>query len=363
MAENKRIISRASTFNIQSDYYSYKLGTSKKFVRIMILAAALFNFILLIPDLYLIDGNVKNLCIIRIAYSLILLGVYFQLKNIKTFKLFSLVITVCELTAFTIFLYILSLYHGPNFLIQTMGIITLIILIFLVPNWWPNMVAVNMLGAGVYFIYFSMFIGFIDQTQLWAGMAYVLVAIFLCGYAAFDTEKHQFREYEAKRELEHLSSIDYLTNTANRFKMEEEAERWIKFCHRQGLPLSLVFFDIDDLKTINDQYDHFTGDSVIKDLAKLIRKQLRSSDILARWGGDEFVVLFPNITLADAIVLTERMRDIIEANNFTKSIKVTCSFGIVTMKDDSSLESLILEADHLMYTGKKLGKNHVQWNR
>jgi len=181
-----------------------------------------------------------------------------------------------------------------------------------------------------------------------------------CAIFSKNSEVHQFREFLAKRELERISSTDYLTNTANRFKIEEEAEIWIDFCRRQGLPLSLVFFDVDNLKKINDCYGHVTGDSILTNLVKLIKNQLRSSDVLARWGGDEFVILLPNASLENAATFTERIRNSIEQAALVKGISTTCSFGIAEMKDGSDFQSLICEADKLMYEGKENGKNNIQ---
>ena len=199
--------------------------------------------------------------------------------------------------------------------------------------------------------------------ELCASVVYISISILLCAFSARNSEIHQYREFVAKSELERVGSVDYLTNTANRFKMEEEAGRWIDFCHRQGYPLALVFIDIDDLKTINDRFGHNAGDSVLMNMTHIIRSQIRNTDILARWGGDEFVLLMPNMTLDNAIGVSERIRSAIINNNFTKGIRVTCSFGVVAMKDGSVFQNLIEEADTLMYTGKKLGKNNVQWIR
>lgn len=360
---NKESESPDNVTSIRTAFFDYKLETSKKYIRNIIVIIALVNVLLLIPDMVLLDSPSKVLCVImRGAFSLILLLVFFQFKNIKTFKLYSTVTTACELAAIAIFLGVLNLYDQPSFLIQTLGLITIILIVFLVPNRWWLMVTVNVVAAIGYFLYFNFLIGLVEPMGFFAGITYVLLMLLICAVFARNTEKHQFMEFKAKKELEHLSTIDYLTKTVSRLKLEEEAERWIKFCQRQKLPLSLIFFDIDNLKRINDTYDHATGDSVLISLAKLIRKQLRHSDILARWGGDEFVVLFPNVALDNAIILTERIRESIEENTFVNNINVTCSFGIVTMKDNSSFEKLVLEADHLMYTGKKQGKNHVQWS-
>lgn len=355
--------SEESFLDQQASYFVYKLSVSKKYIRIFIIAACLINLVMLIPDLALIKGEIMkiSIAVIRVIFSLVLLGVFLKIKNIKTFGMFSLVVTGCELFAIAIFLFVLFRYNQPNFPIQTMGLIILIIAVFYAPNRWKHKLFTAVLGSVGFFICALVFPEFVNTTDFWASIVYVSVAVILCAISAKNTEKHQFREYLARCELEHISSTDYLTNTANRYKMKEEAERWMDFCRRQELPLSLVFIDVDDLKIVNDKYGHPVGDSVLADLAKMIKNQLRSSDILARWGGDEFVVLLPNVTLEPAIALIERIRNSIRENTFVKGISVTCSFGIVEMKEDSKFETLIKQADKLMYISKKHGKDNIQW--
>jgi len=351
--------------NIKESYYDYKLFVSQKYISILILVASLVNLLLLIPDLTLIESTAKRISIIivRVVFSLILISVHLRINKIKTFKQFAKVISICEIIAFVVFLFIFSLYSPPSFLIQTIGLIILIIISFFVPNQWNNMLYIAVLGSIGFFVCASVFVESVNMTEFWAALVYVLISILFCAISANNSEKNQFKEFKAKRELQHISSTDYLTKTANRFKMEEEAGRWIAFCKRHDLPLSLVFIDVDNMKIINDRFGHSAGDSVLANLAKMIQKQLRSSDILARWGGDEFIMLFPNVTLNNAIELTERIKNCIKEGSVNKEIEVSCSFGIVEMKEDSNFKTMLLKADHLMYEGKKNGKDSIQFNK
>lgn len=345
-------------------YFDYKLAASQKFIKIMFLIAGLFNIILLLPDVILISDPLRNisLIILRIFFSLSLLATSIQIKKIKTFRSFSLIISGFELAAILLFLFVLRKYENPNFLIQTLGMITIIIVVFFIPNRWSNMLIVSLSGT-ISFLFSALFI--INNSvfmEFAAAISYLSITIVLCSINAWNMEKHQLREYATKVELEHIGSIDYLTNAANRFKMEEEADRWISFCNRQGFPLAIVFIDVDDLKTINDQYGHFVGDSVLASMANIIQNQLRSADLLARWGGDEFIILLPNISFENAVILTERIRESIINNTFVIGRSVTCTFGVVEMKDHATFETMINDADNLMYKGKKTGKNTVSWN-
>lgn len=343
------------------EYYNYKSLTSRKYLSIVSLIAAIFNLMLLIPDLTLIDGELKKISIIivRAVFSLILFGVFFLVGRIKTFRTFSIIITACELFSIANFLFVFGMYSDPDLLIQALGMITTIIIVFNVPNRWAYMLVSSILGTLGFIICAFFFIESGGLNEFAASAVYISITVILCAISAWNTEKHQRKEFFTRAELRRICSIDRLTNTANRFKIEEEGDRWIDFCHRNTLPLCLVFIDVDNLKSINDIYGHYEGDSVLAEMANLIHGQLHSSDVLARWGGDEFVLLLPNVNLENAIAICERIRESICNYDFVKDMRVTCSFGVVAMKEGSVFETMIRESDKLMYKGKKLGKNRV----
>jgi len=133
----------------------------------------------------------------------------------------------------------------------------------------------------------------------------------------------------------------------------------MSFCRRQGLPLCLVFVDLDDLKRINDRYGHVMGDIALKEVAALMKKQLRNSDTIARWGGDEFVLLLPNVTLQNAVLLLDRVKAAVNQLTIEGSVPVSCSFGVVQMGPESTYAEMLSQADALMYRAKKNGKGRI----
>jgi diguanylate cyclase (GGDEF)-like protein len=117
--------------------------------------------------------------------------------------------------------------------------------------------------------------------------------------------------------------------------------------------------DIDQFKHINDQFGHAAGDEALKQIARFMKQQLRNSDTIARWGGDEFVLLLPNASLENAVFLLERIRQTISQIDLAQSEPVSFSCGVVEMEPDSTYQSMLAEADSLMYQSKKNGKNRV----
>jgi diguanylate cyclase (GGDEF)-like protein len=108
--------------------------------------------------------------------------------------------------------------------------------------------------------------------------------------------------------LNELATQDPLTHVANRFQFDKVLEHSIRLATRYGRPLSMILIDIDHFKQVNDQYGHLVGDEVLKQIAALLSQNIRKSDSVARWGGEEFVVLLPDSTLASAVTLAEALR-------------------------------------------------------
>ena len=331
----------------------------------MLIVTCLFNILLLVPDLNLIENPSAKLRIatIRVSYSILLIVVLFTYRRIQSFTQLSVITTICEMLATGTFLYVFSQYNNPSFLIQTLGLISLTLAIFVIPNQWIFMLLVSLFGAvGFYFCSLN-FVGSLDRTEYAASISYVGIAILLCAVSAINSERLQFKEFVTKRELERISTTDFLTSTANRLKISEEAKAQIDFCKQRELPLSLMFFDVDNLKIINDRHGHSAGDTLLRDLALLIQRQLRSTGVLARWGGDEFLILLPNVSLDNAIALAKTIELSVKENISINGDKVTCSFGVVTMKNNSTFEDLVCEADNLMYSVKHQGKDLVEFSR
>jgi len=155
------------------------------------------------------------------------------------------------------------------------------------------------------------------------------------------------------------ANTDRLTQIANRAFMILQLDYMIKSSRRSGLPLSVVFFDIDHFKMINDTYGHRAGDHALVELSSLMSIRLRESDVIGRWGGEEFVIILPHTALNEAIVLADKLRLMIASHRFEHG-KMSCSFGIAQMIDEDTEETLIHRADAMLYVAKENGRNQVR---
>jgi len=164
----------------------------------------------------------------------------------------------------------------------------------------------------------------------------------------------------AEEELKILASTDKLTGAYNRTKFNEIIEREIERVKRYNQPLSIIIFDIDHFKKVNDKYGHSVGDYVLKTLADIVRENIRKIDYFVRWGGEEFMIISSETNLKEASALAERIREIIESYMFEDIRKVTVSLGVTEFKENDTVDSLIKRADDAMYEAKKKGRNRVE---
>jgi diguanylate cyclase (GGDEF)-like protein len=160
----------------------------------------------------------------------------------------------------------------------------------------------------------------------------------------------------------HLESImitDHLTGIYNRIHIDYMLEQEMQTAALQHRPLSILLFDIDSFKTINDAHGHAIGDSILKDLCSRIKNEFQQHECFGRWGGDEFLILMPDTDLVPAEKTAEHIRKKIEQTTFRDSLRITLSFGVTVHKQGDTAESFVCRADAALYQAKEQGKNTV----
>lgn len=172
----------------------------------------------------------------------------------------------------------------------------------------------------------------------------------------------------ANKRLEEISNIDELTSLRNmRFTLKKFDEE-VAIAKQRSQPISCVMFDIDHFKEVNDKHDHLFGSHVLREVGQLVLSAIRSGDIAARYGGDEFFLVFPNTKIQEAFECAERMRKMIEAYTFRSgnySVRITASFGVsgcLDNQDYSKLDAreLVRSADSALYGAKGNGRNRTE---
>lgn len=163
----------------------------------------------------------------------------------------------------------------------------------------------------------------------------------------------------AKKEVERLSEIDKLTGIYNRRKLDEYMESELTRAKRYHQPLSFIMLDIDHFKHINDTYGHPVGDASLQTLAKILADNLRKSDILGRYGGEEFLIICPETNSAETALLAEKLRSCVENYTFSDINSMTISMGVAEFKATDTVKELLARSDQALYQAKHNGRNRV----
>ncbi|KXG76738.1 putative diguanylate cyclase YdaM [Fervidicola ferrireducens] len=162
-------------------------------------------------------------------------------------------------------------------------------------------------------------------------------------------------------EMIYLQSItDPLTNIYNRRFFMQMMEQEMERTRRNGKPFSLIMFDIDHFKSVNDRFGHAAGDMVLKSIADTVKNRIRKTDCFARWGGEEFIILLPETSLKDAAGLAEELREKLSNMTLPEVGHITASFGVASFRPSDTIDTILLRADDMLYEAKAAGRNCVK---
>src|SRR5665213_1181189 len=198
------------------------------------------------------------------------------------------------------------------------------------------------------------------SPESWFGIIYFEGLVYLIGTAVFMLLLCKERS-ERQRIL--AARKDSLTGIANRTDFLDGAERLFQRAHSNGTSFSLIMFDLDQFKSVNDNFGHDVGDNVIRAFVDVARSMLRPSDLLGRYGGEEFVVALPKATLEAAYVIAERIRHAFSAVGVAvreHPLVTTVSGGVASAGEDTSISTMMRAADQAMYRAKRLGRNRIE---
>lgn len=345
---------------LEKEFLNYDMKDYSKFIGPVTLIFGIIYMLFIIADYFAID-NPSSFMVILVNRALLFMGsviIYFSVKKINNYFKLIYLISAYEIWAIIAFMVIIYQYGTISF-ISLFSVMAITLAVYITPNKLINAQIVTILFNLFFFIFFANRIDNMGTNMLLKIIAYDLIFILFANIESYLANFYRRRQFADRRELIRLSVTDSLTGIYNRTKFDQELNLWIDYCKRYETPISMIIFDIDDFKKVNDNYGHLIGDSVIRSIASVIKKVIRNTDIFARWGGDEFVILLPNTDISQAIEMTERMRIYIQKNEYDEVKNVTCSFGLVSLRKNESAESLLQRADKLLYFAKEQGKNIV----
>lgn len=165
---------------------------------------------------------------------------------------------------------------------------------------------------------------------------------------------------EANETISRLAATDELTKLFNRRSFNDCLAAALSASRRHEFPLSMIMIDLDHFKVVNDTFGHSEGDLVLKKFADLLREMIRTEDVAARWGGEEFIIVLPHTLCEAAAALAERIRIAFEQHSHTATpIALSASFGVVQLREGEDVDTLIRRADDALYRAKNEGRNRV----
>jgi diguanylate cyclase (GGDEF)-like protein len=161
------------------------------------------------------------------------------------------------------------------------------------------------------------------------------------------------------KQLNYVTHMDSMTGILNRRSFIAYIKEGIEKARRDTKTLSVIMYDVDGFNTINDMYGHDAGDAILIKTVNVVKKHLKEKDIFARWGGDKFILMLPDISFESAFYLAEKAKDEIATCKYWIDNEVTCSFGVTVLLPDDDDRRLIIRAERALRRAKSLGKNRV----
>ncbi len=346
--------------SMESQFLDHGMSGQTKAAAIVALIFGVMFMLFLGSDIYAVEyiSSIMIIAIIRVLFLFISITVFLVAKRVMKHTNLIILLTAYEAVIAAAFMVILGQYDSLGY-VSFLGLMVISLAIYVIPNKVMLTQIISVLMSILFFLYPAQKIEGLGEYDIYKMIAYQIIVLIYCNINASLTNSYKRKQFAAARELLTLSVTDPLTGIYNRAKLDVDMEKWVNFSNRYGDPLSLILFDIDDFKRINDNCGHLAGDNVIKDIVATIKKSIRNTDVFARWGGEEFVILLPNTDNRQAGEMAERLRICIRDNLCDPAKNITCSFGIATLEKGGTAQSLLLKADDLLIQAKAGGKNKV----
>jgi len=258
-------------------------------------------------------------------------------------------------------MYLLHEYIAVHFapvdlIFEVLDLVIMTFCLFIIPNRWIT----NICTAASFIIIFVVFTPYTipalrEGTKILIAL-YLFSHVLVVSMLIYRINVQKRVNYFQQLQLEALAKTDVLTNSPNRAACDKTLNH---MCGSRS-DFSLIIFDIDNFKRINDTYGHIAGDEEIIRIIDTVKGVIREDDIVARWGGEEFIIILPRTTLITATEIANRIKEFIaEIEHEKNKERVTASFGVTEFKQGDETKSIINRADQLLYLAKNYGKNRV----
>lgn len=341
----------------ESEFYArYKKILIPFFIILLAAIASVYLF-----DRYLHSHTlIPDFLWIRAVFTLLIVSGYFIFGRLKTARSYYITLNFTELSVTVLYILMLVLNKDDNFTNKCLEVVLLITFYLIFPNLWILSVLLSVLAVISFSIYcITSSRALTSMGDISFGIICILIIFVLLSINSFMLNYFKRSGYYETYLLKKMVNTDELTGAYTRAKFNKDIRKFIIRSRSSGSPFSIVIFDIDDFKHINDTYGHLAGDKILIKIVEIAAANKRTGDILTRWGGEEFALLLPETRCSFAVKFAERLRKAIADSDFGLGEKVTCSFGVTEFRIGDTQSTLFKRADNLLYTAKSVGKDTV----
>ncbi len=345
---------------LEQEYARAQIIQSFHYMRALAFALGIVFFLFIIAD-YMVNSSAATLLFIlanRVLICLCAFGLYFVMSVSKNYGRFYYLYNLAIVCSSVSFYLICLSYEHPIFLLQVMGLFAIVLVVFMVPNRWINKVLVATVISVAFFAVMAVARPGIPGNEYIAGMIYSILVLALRAVSTYKNEAQRRLLYLNGRQLEILSKTDSMTGLYNRETLSADLSQRIEQVDLCGDDFGIVLFDIDDFKAINDTYGHLMGDKVLLEIVHMVQEQLAFDCPMYRWGGEEFIIIFPDCSHYNCVELSDKLCRGID-NLKLNEVRVTCSFGIACYQSGDTIQAMLARADSNLYAAKSSGKNCV----
>lgn len=359
-----KVISKLGEFydrGLEDKFYENYIKRSIKSIKNTILNYGILYMIFSVLDILIVTDHSRllNICILRAVLFVSAFAVYKIIGIIKEYNKIENVIDFCVAFGCADYLIISIQYANPNFFAQSFGVMAIIICIFILPGRLKNSILTTSAFSILFFIIYYSLNKNVRVQDFLICMSFVAFVFFLSMFSAAKINYYKRTQFLYTIKLIDISVRDRLTGIYNRFKFDEVLRKNINDRLTYGTPFSMIIFDYDNFKFINDKYGHLVGDKVIITVTNMVKKCIAPNDLFFRWGGEEFIVLFPDTRKWEVFLKIDKIRNKISKIKFDEGCRITCSFGVTSYEEGDDAESIMKRVDKLLYEAKARGKNKV----
>ncbi len=350
--------------DFEEQFLDFEFKRTKKDLMIFIIIIGSVYLSLGIMDCFFIMARKEILVVIALRMLAFLVGINlaYQISKSEEYKQIKYKLLFFEVLFCSTYMSITYLYNYYDYLIHCMELIMIVIGLYFIPLKWRTNFEISIVFTSFFLLIKYIRFNFVDISLFYTSIVYLAAVICLIGKLTNDNYKYRKKQFENNCELRELTITDRLTKVYNRLKFENELVRLIHLNKEENMIFSLIIFDIDDFKEVNDEYGHLVGDKILIQICEYVNEVIREGDIFARWGGEEFALLLPNSTIESAIFVADRIKNKLKNSKFSNQITVSCSYGITEYSGQDSCDDLIKEVDNYLYKAKESGKNKIVFN-